>query len=273
MEKKTTEIKLSEIFKTILFGLILLQVAPFLFRSFHHMYHRLLQRSTKVGKILIKGSITADAVEEYVRDLTKLFEEKDIKAILLEVESSGGNPGSCQALFQEIHTLKREYPKPVLSHTISLATGGAYYVMCATDHIIATPAAVVGNISMAVLQDPQKRMAARELLTDAYDQTTKDISLGRPQLAFDRVTEWGNGQLYTGKQALERGFVDELGAFTTAEKAIRARTAIKGAIEWVEPAQPFGGLLTYLFGSSESLARNLIWMAKPMREPLRGQGG
>ncbi len=255
--------KLSEYLKNIFLLLLVLQFVPIVVRTLKNYYVTALDLKTKVGYLVIKDTITTAA--PYIKELKKLFENKDIKAILLKIDSGGGAAGSSQAIFHEINFYKKEHPKTVVVVVENICASGAYYIACAADYIVASPSAFIGSIGayiprpqlneflnqfkikyevvkagefkMAgdplVAPTPEQIAMLQQLTEDTYRQFTHDVAQKRPKLSLKQTDTWANGKVFTGYQALQLGLIDELGAQSTAVQKIKEKESIEGDIEWV----------------------------------------
>ncbi len=67
----------------------------------------------------------------------------------------------------------------------------------------------------------------------------------------DNVDTWANGKLFTGRQAVQKKLIDQIGSKSDAVKKVKELGIIDGKIEWVKPEQR-GGLFNMLFGSSQA---------------------
>lgn len=278
--------KITTYIKNIFYILIALQIAPLLISSIYKQYSAILEPKSKVGVITIKGAI-GDA-KPYVKAFKTLFEDNSIKAILVHIECPGSFAGTAQALFQEIKALKQIHIKPVISLVENVCASGGYYVACATDYIVTTPAAFVGSIGVylefAQLKEfveqfkikydivksgdyktighwmkditPEQQALLQGLTNDTYEQFVKDVSQSRPKLTLDTANEWANGKIFTGRQAFALGLVDELGSISVAEKALRQRALIEGQIEWEHVSTSERSLWKYLTGSTDELSES-----------------
>ncbi len=258
--------------KNIFIFLIFLQLAPSLIQNIKNQYSKIIMPSTRVGVIKLHGLLTHSSW--YAKQLHTFFKDTNIKAIVLKIESSGSAAGTGQALCNEILTLKKEYPKPIIAITENMCASGAYYIASATDHIIASGQAVIGSIGSYIpylfqledfieqyhisyeavkagtykgMTDPfikmndADRAQLQSVVDSSYDQFITDIAQNR-KLPIGTAPEWAEGKLFTGKQALELGLVDELGTAYQAIAYIKNKKLIDGDIEWVHP-QPRGGFL------------------------------
>ena len=265
--------------KNIFFILIMLSIAPKLLETIKNEYFKNLEPHTNVGYLPIKESIY-DSLE-ISKNLKNFLKDNDIKAILLEIDSVGGTSGTSKALFDEITSLKKEYPKPIITYTENACVSGAYYVACATDHIVASALSVVGSVGSCrgfpfnlkkfinhhnveynmiqsgdyktvtdpfMEQTPEGAAYMQQLSDDAYHQFVKDVAQARKlSTTKESIDSWANGKIFIGNQALKLKLVDQVGSRSTAIEEIKKRGIVKGEIRWITPPQK--GLLTKLFGS------------------------
>ena len=277
--------KFSSLLKNLFWILVLVQIAPTLFKSIKSQYSSLIEPKTKVGVVTIKDTITSS--ECYVRSLKKFFEDSEIKAIVLKIESPGGVAGASQTIFNEIKSLKSQHNKYIVAFIENIAASGGYYVACSADHIISSPAAFIGSIGSYIahpnfkelveflkvkyeiigsgdyktvgspfldLTDNQRKLL-QDLSDNVYHQFIKDVAEQRPSLSADYKL-WADGKIFTGQQALVIHLVDELGSQSTVAKTLKEKANIKGKIEWVK-AKPneslFQSLLNNDSGSEQEL--------------------
>src|SRR5689334_10488289 len=100
--------KITNYLTTTVAVLFFISIIPSMIMNIKNQYHDLLKPHTKVGVIKIKDVI--DKTEPYYTQLKTYFENKEIKAVLLEIDSGGGSAGASQAIFNEIQNLKKAYP-------------------------------------------------------------------------------------------------------------------------------------------------------------------
>lgn len=249
--------------------LAFISIAPGLISNIKTQYQESLKPHIKVAKIKVSGEIKE--VESYLKQLTKYFKDSTIKAVLLEIDSPGGCAGTSKAFFNEIQLLKKEYPKPVICLSSQCCASGAYYIACASDYIIASPAAMIGSIGVTVSffninnvlkkydvnyvdkhsgkyktagspflpNNPDQEQMLQELSDDIYSQFTNDVAACR-KLVLTEADKWANGKIFTGQQALKLGLIDETGSQSNAIKKIKELALIKDEeeISWVTEAEP-----------------------------------
>jgi len=269
--------------KTIFFLLILLQIAPPLLRNIKESYLGFLTVQTKVGRITFNEIINDSTF--YAKSLKKFFKDQEIKAILLKIDSPGGASGSCQALFNEVQELKKRYPKPVIALIENSCLSGAYYIACATDHIIATRSALIGgvgatfptffnfkelakqwNIQTHVVSSgaykattnqfqestPEQWAMLQKLADNSYQQFATDVAKTR-KLSFKDKEQWAEGRIFTGQQAYELHMIDQTGSYSQALIKIKSMAPVEGSIEWVDPYEPLSFFERFFGGSVPTL--------------------
>lgn len=251
--------------KNIFIVLILLNIAPSLIVGIKDQYFAFLSPRTKVAQISI-DSLT-DSSEPYTKYLREYFKDPEIKALLLKIESQGGTPGSCQSIFNEIQYLKKKYPKPIIVLTENMCASGAYYIACACDSIIASPACIIGSIGarfttffdtkkflqqhniepysitsgkykgvMNPFEAPtqEQQTMLQEVSNNTYEQFAHDVAIAR-KLSFAQKEVWADGKIFTGQQAHKLGLVDQLGSYSNVLEKIHAVAPIEGEIQWIKP--------------------------------------
>jgi protease IV len=275
--------KMSDYLKNIFFILLLLQFAPPLLQSLKKQYGKFLEPHTKVGYLSIKGLIMNSSW--YIHSLKKFFEDKEIKAILLFIESPGGAAGSAEAIAHEIELLKKEYPKPIITLSENIVASGGYYIASSTDYIITPPSALVGSVGVFIpgrfkLQDfieghkiyynviksgdykalgdpfinptPEQNALLQSVADSSYTNFITHVSKHRPKLSLDTAPTWANGKIFTGTQALKLNLIDQVGSKSDTIKKIKEMAIIEGKISWVKPKKTTGfwSLLSSDYGNN-----------------------
>ncbi|AJR04152.1 signal peptide peptidase SppA [Siansivirga zeaxanthinifaciens] len=184
--------------------------------------------------------------------LKKARDDKNIKAIVLRINSPGGSALASELIWREIELTKKV--KPVIVSMGNLAASGGYYIACNADKIIAEPTTITGSIGVfgmlpnasgmakdlginaeqvvtnknAVtysffepLNDTQREFI-KEGIIDIYDMFTSRVAQGR-NMKQDAVKDIAQGRVWTGAEAVKIGLVDELGGLDLAlEHAAKA---------------------------------------------------
>lgn len=260
--------------------LILISLFPLFISAIHNLYNRYLDPRAHVAVLPIKGVLCDSSY--YTKQLHKYFKDDQIKAILLRIESPGSTTGTGNAIYNELITLKKEYPKPVIVLVENICASGGYYIACGGDHIIASPMAIIGSIGVAApylvqLKDfieqfkikfvplaagdyknstnpltdltPEQQKMLQEMLDDSYAIFTNDVAKSR-NLSLDQADQWANGKVFTGRQALQLKLIDQLGSSSQAVEAIKEKAGITTDIKWIKPPSR-GGILSLFMDSSD----------------------
>jgi protease-4 len=198
----------------------------------------------KIAVVELKEPITSS--EETVRQFKKYRENRSIKAIVFRVESPGGGVAASQEIYEEVKKT-RDAGMPVVVSMGSVAASGGYYVSCGATRIVANPGTLTGSIGVIFqfmhfkqLMDkigidettfktgkfkdsgsPFRKTTEEEkeyfnlLIGDVYDQFV-DVVAEERGLEREQVLKYADGRVFTGRQAVEYGFVDTLGTMEDA---------------------------------------------------------
>ena len=194
-----------------------------------------------------QGSIGGRA---YVETIRELREDDRVKAIVLRVNSGGGSALASENVWREL-SLAREQGKAVVTSMGDFAASGGYYIAAATDSIFAMPNTITGSIGVVavvpnfselmddrlginfdtvntgeystafttVLPWSQRDKAViQEGIQDIYELFVKRVADGR-DLPVAKVKQLAKGRVYTGRDAIELGLVDQLGGIDQAIEA------------------------------------------------------
>lgn len=232
--------------KTIFLILLFLEFGPKLWSSVKADYSGYFTQHTKIGIIHFNHAITYS--EPYKSTLEKLFKDNSVKALILKFNCpEGGTLGSCQELFSTMSSLKKEYPKPIISFVENFCFANSYYVACATDYIISTPGALIGNINSASNSlfniydqtDPEttsqlayQKISLQNATLNGYQQVVQAIAIIR-NLELEQISLWADGTIFTGKQAVDAHLIDDTGSFSTVFMLLKKLIPLEKTIIWV----------------------------------------
>ncbi|MCL5421730.1 MAG: signal peptide peptidase SppA [Nitrospirae bacterium] len=241
----------------ILLGLILVMAFLSLMIA---LLHKGVPLGEKVALVRIEGPIidSKNAVDE-IKDYTK---DPSIKAIVLRVDSPGGAVAPSQEIYEEVR--KATAKKKVVVSMGSLAASGGYYISSPASKIVANPGTLTGSIGV-IMEIPnieglmnkvgvkteviksgrhkdiasmfrgigkEERVILQGVLDDVHEQFIKSVAEGR-KMVLEDVRKIADGRIFTGKQALAIGLVDELGNLEDHLPAPAKLAGIKGEPEVV----------------------------------------
>jgi len=201
-------------------------------------------RTECVGVIEIVGQITSP--DHVVEKLERYIQDDNILAIVLRLNTPGGGISATQEISETVKKAHAAGKKTIASMGAVAASGG-YYIGAVCDTIVATPASITGSIS-AIAIFPEfsellerigvsisvrksgefkdvgsfaRKMTKKDeaiidsVIMDSHEQFVQAVSEGR-NLDPEYVREYADGRVFTGKQALDIGFVDLLGTYQDA---------------------------------------------------------
>ncbi len=206
-----------------------------------------------IAVIYAQGDIISGEGSEYQigsgrisRAIRKARRDESVKAIVLRVNSPGGDALASDVILREVELAKAE--KPVIVSMGDLAASGGYYISCKADRIFAEPNTITGSIGVfGVLFNPEELLNNKigihfdQVMTNAHsdfgDPTRKlnefehakilnfiekiyadfigHVAEGRSMEIAD-VDSIGQGRVWSGSDALEIGLVDEMGGLQDA---------------------------------------------------------
>jgi protease-4 len=208
------------------------------------------------------STITPGLVRDY---LSRVEKDKAVKAIVLRIESPGGEIEPCQEILLEIERVKETMPI-VVSMGGTVASGG-YYISTQADKIVALPTTQTGSIGVisqlvnveGLLEKlgiqietfkggkykdmywgfreltPEEEEIMQAMVDEYYEQFIDVVAEGRG-ISKEEVRNLATGQLYSGTKARELGLVDELGDLDTAINwALKLAGLETATVEYYQP--------------------------------------
>ena len=194
---------------------------------------------------------------EVIKDLRKLKEDKDVKAVVLRVNSPGGSAFGSEQIWEAVCQLKKE--KPVIVSMGDYAASGGYYISCAADTIVAEPTTLTGSIGIFGLIPNAKGLTdklglsfdvvkthkfadfgniMRGMNTDeqtllqmyinqGYDLFVSRCAEGR-KMSKNEIEKIAEGRVWTGEAAKKIGLVDILGGIDKALEIAVKKAKVEG---------------------------------------------
>lgn len=200
-----------------------------------------------VGSIVDgKGDESTIGSTTLCSNIRKAYQNDDVKAIVLRVNSPGGSALASEIIWNEIENAKKAGKKVVTSMSGYAASGG-YYIACNSDKIFAQPNTLTGSIGVfgivpsfqrmlknklgitvdvvksnehadmnsGRLMDEVERAKVQASVEDVYALFTQRVAKGR-NMSMESVDSIGQGRVWAGADAISLGLVDELGSLDDA---------------------------------------------------------
>jgi len=184
---------------------------------------------------------------KFARELRKLRQDDDVKAIVLRVNSPGGSASASEHIQREIRLAKQV--KPVIVSMGAYAASGGYWISTYSDRIFAEPTTITGSIGVFGLMLNVQKLANDLGFTFDHVKTGKfadALSISRPKTdeelaVIQRSVDWiygefvakvaesrgiepaqvqeiAQGRVWSGVEAKKMGLVDEIGGLESAIK-------------------------------------------------------
>lgn len=190
-----------------------------------------------------------------IKDLRKLKEDENVKAVVLRVNSPGGSAYGSEQIWYAVSELKKE--KPVIVSMGDYAASGGYYISCNADTIVAEPTTLTGSIGIfgmfpnakgltdkiglnfdvvktnqyadfgmltRPMNDGEKGLM-QMYVNQGYDLFLTRCSDGRG-IGKEELDKIAQGRVWTGSTAKELGLVDELGGLDKAVEIAIAKSGV-----------------------------------------------
>jgi len=195
-----------------------------------------------VGVVRLYGDIYWESADFVMAQLEEARSDPSIKAVVVQLDSPGGEVAASQQLYLELQTLRRQMP--VVGCIESMATSGAFYVAMAADPVYARPSSTVGNVGVwgyippdlgvndvILASGPFKLTASNR---DEFLRSIEGIRLEFLETVFsqrgDRIklsrVELSQGLAYAGREAQRLGLIDHVGSETDALRTAAQQAGI-----------------------------------------------
>jgi protease-4 len=208
----------------------------------------LKEREQKKDAIYVmKLEETIFSSEKIISEIRKIKKAKEIKAVIIRINSPGGTIGASQEIYHELLKFKEETGKKLICSIENIGASGAYYVSLACDKVLALPGSIVGSIGVIsiffTVEELMKELKIKpfiiksgkfkdtaspfrtpneidinylqDVVMKLYKNFKEDVVKRRPQIK-DKIDELADGRVFTGKEAFELGLIDKLGSFSDA---------------------------------------------------------
>lgn len=182
---------------------------------------------------------------KFARELRKLRQDADVKAIVLRVNSPGGSASASEHIQREIRLARKV--KPVIVSMGSYAASGGYWISTYGDRIFAEPTTITGSIGVFGLMMNVQKLASdlgftfdrvktgkfADAMTISRPKTEEELALIQRSVDWIygefvakvaesrgmdpvRVQEIAQGRVWSGVEAMKLGLVDEIGGLDAA---------------------------------------------------------
>lgn len=217
----------------------------------------------RIAMLVAEGEITnipgANMINEdtYRKAIKDIREDKNIKAVILRINSPGGSASVSDEIWNELSLLKLD-SIPIIVSMGNLAGSGGYYIACPADEIYAQPSTITGSIGVIGIEfDVEDALQANFDINVDYHQTSPYSLMGNPyvnntkeeialkersvdetylqfksrvangrNMSLDEVEQVAQGRIYSGIDAKKLGLVDKIGDLNEVINATSANIGI-----------------------------------------------
>ena len=211
-----------------------------------------------IGTIYIEGTISEDAGGTYnhqylLNAIDAMIADDENKGMILYVDTPGGSVFASDELYFKIREYQEKTERPVYASMQSMAASGGYYISAPCDKIIANRNCWTGSIgvtlgtmydiselldnlgiktntitsgankAMGSSVEPmtsEQRAIFQSMVDEAYEQFVGIVAEGR-DMKLSKVKKLADGRIYTAKQALDNGLIDQIGTFEEAAEDMK----------------------------------------------------
>lgn len=198
------------------------------------------------------GGNNVIGAEDFVALLQEIEKEKEIRAVIIRLNSPGGSAIASETINRAIQRL-RDTGRPVIVSMTQVAASGGYYMAAPATRILALPSTLTGSIGVIAGKvsigglsqkynvnwdeiavgknaglfatgrgmNADERVALARSADYIYDTFKSRVAAGR-KLSPETVEAIAQGQVWTGAEAKANGLVDQIGGFVAAVDVARA---------------------------------------------------
>ncbi len=239
--------------------------------------------SSTVAVLDVSGVIDSSTATYVHEAITEILDNKNIRAVVLRVDSPGGEVTASDEIWHELQKIKKA-KIPIVASYGSMATSGGYYISCHADSIMAQETTVTGSIGVIInvltfqglleklgvdpvtliaKDSPEKSIAndvyrnwtikdkqkVRNILNAMYSVFYERVKEGRSHIIQNtkKLKAVANGSAYTAHEALENGLIDSIGYLDDAIELASLQAGIVESnptvLRYSRSTPMFGGLL------------------------------
>lgn len=203
-------------------------------------------------------------------ELDRARADKNIKAMVLRINSPGGGVTASDMLYHEIRKYKQETGVKVLAHFMEMGTSGAYYTAMAADRVTAQPTSVTGSIGVIMFRidatglmqkigvqtyeirsgekkgmgspfrplSPEEQSIFQGMIDNLQARFVDTVVEGR-SLPADTVKKLADGRIYTSQEAKAAGLIDDIGYLDDAVNQTKKLAGLERAkvVTYLRPGQ------------------------------------
>ena len=235
-----------------------------------------LWHESAIGVIEINGPIDASrsgvfesgGFQSILEQIHSHRDDDRVKALIIRINSPGGTVGASQEIYQELKRFRSKTHKPIVVSITDLGASGAYWVAMAGDVIVANPGSLVGSVGV-IMSGPdfqevpkrygvgmrtvksgkykdmfnswrpvteEERALMQSMLDDVHAQFI-EVLITQRGIPTESALQVAQGQVFSGRQAVDLGLVDELGGMSDAIDIAKRKAKLTGEVELIQKSE------------------------------------
>ena len=264
------------------------------YSNYRKSYSNYKKASNTVAVVVAEGQIVRGEAEQgmiggekFARELRKVREDDRVKAIVVRINSPGGDFVASDMMWREVELASQV--KPIIASMGDYAASGGYYMAMACDTIVAEPNTITGSIGifgmifnaekfmgdkLGITTDPvntgefsgmmtmsrplnnMEKSIIQKQLESGYETFTTKAAQGRGR-DIEELLNVASGRVWTGSQALDNGLVDILGGLDDAIALAAEKAGVSDdyKIRYYPKYQP---LLERLINAEEEIKASMV---------------
>lgn len=228
----------------------------------------LLQNARPTGLL---GAGGENPVSLFAEKLDKAANDKNVRAVLLRINSPGGGVTATDLMYDELRHFRERTGKPVIAALLDVGASGGYYLACGADQIYALPTTVTGSIGVIMIaaefsgtmqkigvhvnviksgelkdmgslfreMNEKDRAVFQGLIEGMYGRFLDVAARSRSAISRDRLRQLADGRVFLGAEAKEAGLIDEVGTLRDALAGAKAASGLADVkVKVVEYGRP-----------------------------------
>jgi protease-4 len=204
----------------------------------------------------------SDILSKIYYRLEKASEDKTVKAVILRLDTPGGEVTASDIIYNEILKFREKTDVPVVGLMMGVAASGGYYIASACDYIIAHPSTITGSIGVISIfpnleelfskigirvniiksgemkdsgsafrdMTEEEKRVFQDVVDELYQKFLEVVHQKRKDsLSREELIKIADGRIYTASQAYDLKLIDEIGYFDTALKKALSLSSLREA--------------------------------------------
>ena len=253
-----------------------------------------MSATSKIAVIELSGVIMPPYTERWLKQIEKAQADNNVKGVLLVIDSPGGAVADSHQIYHQLKKLSGEKQKPIFIQMKRLAASGGYYVAMGGGpqaRIFAEQTTWTGSIGVILPHYDVSELATKmgvkseslttgefkdslspfkplsendralwkDIIDQSYEQFLAIIDENRDTLNADQVKALATGRIFTARDALANGMIDQIGYEEDSLEALKKQLGLS-SVRVVKYHHPTG-LAEILTGNSQARAFSNSWQS------------